>query len=101
MQYVTNCIKNEHLPINSTWVGTVFTTEGAGATGCSLLRDTFTPYEWAYDYCKAIKKLNKEDTTHKYIGGVMKYKNNFIIVCTVDKHRDTVAALAEAILLDG
>lgn len=100
MQYATNCIKNEHLPMNSTWVGTVFTTKGVKAIGCSLLRDTFTPYEWAYDYCKAIKKLNKEDKATKYIGGVMQYKNKFIIVCTADKHRDTVAALADVILMD-
>ena len=98
MQYTTNCIKNEHLPLNSTWVGTVFTTKGVEATGCSLLRDTFTPYEWAYDFCKAIKKLSKKDKTKKYIGGVMQYKNNVIVVCIVDKHRDTVAALANTLL---
>ena len=98
MQYSTNCIKNEHLPLNSTWVGTVFTTKGIKATGYSLLRDTFTPYEWAQDFCKAIKKLNKKDKATKYIGGVIQCKDMFILVCTVDKHRDTVAALADTIL---
>jgi hypothetical protein len=98
MQYTTNCIKNEHLPLNSTWVGTVLTTKGVEAMGCSLLRDIFTPYEWAYDFCKAIKILNKKDKAKKYIGGVMQYKNNFIVVCIADKHRDTVAALANTLL---
>ena len=100
MQYVTNCTKNEHLPINSTWVSTFFTAEGIKGIGYSLLKDTFTPDEWAYDFCKAIKQLNKKEKCTDYIGGLIQCKNKFILVCTVDKHRDTVSALAEPILFD-
>lgn len=100
MQYSTNCIKNEHLPVNTNWLGTVFTTRGVKAAGFSILGDTFTPYEWAGHFVVAIKKLSKKDKPNTYIGGLMQYKNKYILVCTAAKHRDTLEKLAYAVLSD-
>jgi hypothetical protein len=98
MQYSTNCIKNEHLPINTNWIGTVFTTKGVKGLAYSMLKDTFTPYEWAGQFADGIKQLNKKDKSSKYIGGLMQHKDKYILVCTVDKHRDTLEKLADAVL---
>jgi len=98
MQYSTNCIKNEHLPVNTNWYDTIFTTKGVKAAGYSILGDTFTPFEWAGHFADAIKKLSKKDKSSKYIGGLMQHKNKYILVCTVAKHRDTLEKLADAVL---
>lgn len=100
MQYTTNCIKNEHLPLNSNWVGTIFTTKGVKGFGYSILKDHYTPFEWALEFTKAIKQLNKKDKASKYIGGLLQYKDRFIAVCTVDKHRDTVVAFSKEVLFN-
>jgi hypothetical protein len=100
MQFNTNCAIHEHLPTNTNWLSATFTTKGIKATGYSLLRDTFTPYEWATSFYQSIKELSKQDKSTKYIGGIIQHKNKFIIVCTADKHRDTVEKLAYAVLSD-
>lgn len=100
MIYTTNCVRNEHLPIDSTWVGTIYTTRGRIASGISVLKDKCTPYEWAIDFAKAVKTLGKKDSSHKYIGGILEYKNNFIVVCTKEKHRKTLESFVTEHLSD-
>jgi hypothetical protein len=96
--YTTNCIKNEVLPVNTVWAGAMVTTKGVKGFSASVLKDPFTPGEWADGFAELIKQTAKQDSEHNYIGGFLTHEDYVIVVSTKPKHRQKLIDAVKNIL---
>ena len=97
---VSNFEMDRLLPLDTVWMGSVFTTKGLVGHSQSILKDRYTTAEWGESYHETLCKISDRDSKHHYIGGLMVSGMYYILICLDTNYMMPLAEMVRDMLPD-